>query len=106
MVKIYSAIKSIYASAWTNTKGQLELSEDLTIAPLLSFFGRVRKTMTGNNPKLDLVNVDAHKKIGILSLCSQGIGGKQNYDIHQRSKLYQKFGKNDREQSQARSCQR
>ena len=29
--------------------------------------------MTGNNPKLDLVNVDAHKKIGlILSICSQG----------------------------------
>ena len=53
---------------------KLELSEDLTIAPLLSFFGRVRKTMTGNNPKLDLFNVDAHKKTGqILSICSQGI---------------------------------
>ena len=30
--------------------------------------------MMGNNPKLDLVNVDAHKKVGqILSICSQGI---------------------------------
>ena len=30
--------------------------------------------MTGNNPKLDLVNVDAHKKISqILTICSQGI---------------------------------
>ena len=38
--------------------------------------------MTGNNPKLDLVNVDAHKKIGrILSICSQGIKRKQNSDI-------------------------
>ena len=44
--------------------------------------------MTGNNPKLDLVNVDAHKKIGqILSICSQGIKGKQNSDINQGSKL-------------------
>ena len=41
---------------------KLELSEDLTIAPLLSFFSSVRKTMTGNNPKLDLVHVDARKK--------------------------------------------
>ena len=73
---------------------KLELSEDLTIAPVLSFFGRVRKTMTGNNPKLDIVNVDAHKKIGqILSICSQGIGGKQNSDIHQGSKLCQRFAK-------------
>ena len=33
--------------------------------------------MTGNNVKLDLVNVDAHKKIGqILSICSQGIERK------------------------------
>ena len=30
--------------------------------------------MIGKNPKLDLVNVDAHKKVGqILSICSQGI---------------------------------
>ena len=43
---------------------KLELSEDLTIAPLLSFFSRVRKAMTGNNPKLDLANVDALKEIG------------------------------------------
>ena len=62
--------------------------------------------MTGNNPKLDLVNVDAHKKIGqILSICSQGMARKQNSDINQGSKLGQKFAKNDREQSQARSCQ-
>ena len=53
--------------------------------------------MMGNNPKLDLVNVDAHKKIGqILTICSQGIAQKQNFDINQRPKLYQKFAKNDR----------
>ena len=40
--------------------------------------------MTGNNPKLDLVNVDAHKKIGkILSIRSQVIERKRNADINQ-----------------------
>ena len=44
--------------------------------------------MTGNNPKLDLVNVDAHKKMGqILTICSQGIKQKQNSDINQGPKL-------------------
>ena len=36
----------------------------------------LRKTM-GNNPKLDLVNVDVHTKIGwILSICSQDMERK------------------------------
>ena len=66
----------------------------------------MRQTMTGNNPKLDLVNVDAHKQTGqILTICSQGIEQKQNSDINQGPKLCQKFAKNDRQQSQARSCQ-
>ena len=53
---------------------KLELSEDLTIAPLLSFFARVSQTMMGNNPKLVLVNVDVHTKFGqILSMCSRDI---------------------------------
>ena len=45
--------------------------------------------MTGNNSKLDLVNVvDAHKKIGqLLTICSQGIEQKQNSDINQGPKL-------------------
>ena len=47
--------------------------------------------MMGNNPKLDLVNVDACKKIGkILSIHSQDIEMKRN---------------SDGQQSQARSCQ-
>ena len=61
--------------------------------------------MTGNNPKQDLVNVDAHKKIGhILSIRSQGIERKQNIDINQGSKLCLIFAKNNGQQSQARSC--
>ena len=45
---------------------KLELSENLTIAPLLSFFCRVKKTMTGNYHKLDLINIDAHTKFGLI----------------------------------------
>ena len=33
-------------------------------SPASEIFSRVRKTMTGNNPKLDLLKVDAHKMIG------------------------------------------
>ena len=37
--------------------------------------------MMGNNPKLDLVNVDVHTKFGqILSICSHDIERKQNSD--------------------------
>ena len=40
--------------------------------------------MTGNNPKLDHVNVDVHTKFGqILSICSQDIERKRNSDINQ-----------------------
>ena len=40
--------------------------------------------MTGNNPKLDLVNGDLHTKVGrILSICSQDIERKQNSDVNQ-----------------------
>ena len=75
-------------------------------SPASELFARVGQTMTGNNPKLDLVNVDAHKKIcQILTICSQGIEQKQNSDSNQGPKLCQKFAKNDRQQSQARSCQ-
>ena len=37
----------------------------------------------GNNPKLDLVNVDVHTKFGqILSMGSQDIEWKQNSDVN------------------------
>ena len=40
--------------------------------------------MTGNNPKLDLVNVDVHTKFGqILSIRSQDIERKRNSDVNQ-----------------------
>ena len=39
--------------------------------------------MTGNNPKLDLVNVDVHTKFGrILSIRSQDIERKRNSDVN------------------------
>ena len=40
--------------------------------------------MTGNNPKLDLANVNVHTKFGhILSIGSQDIERKRNSDINQ-----------------------
>ena len=40
--------------------------------------------MTGNNPKLDLVNVDVHTKFGqFLSIPSQDIERKRNFDVNQ-----------------------
>ena len=42
--------------------------------------------MTGNNPNLDLVNINAFKRFGeILSICSLNIEGKLKSDINQRS---------------------
>ena len=62
--------------------------------------------MTGNNAKLDHVNVDVHIKFGqILSICSRDIERKRNSDVNQGPLLRQNFGKNDRQQSQARCCQ-
>ena len=40
--------------------------------------------MTGNNPKLDLVNVDVHTKFGqFLSIPTQDIERKRNFDVNQ-----------------------
>ena len=45
---------------------------------------KILRKMTGNNPKLDLINVDVHAKYGqILSIRSQGIEQKQNSDVNQ-----------------------
>ena len=44
---------------------------------------KILRKMTGNNPKLDLVDDDVHTKFGqILSICSQDIEWKQNFDIN------------------------
>ena len=45
---------------------------------------KILRKMTGNNPKLSLVNVDMHTKFGhILSFHSQDNERKQNYDVNQ-----------------------
>ena len=45
---------------------------------------KILQKMMGNNPKLDLVNVDVHTKFGqILSIRSQDIERKQNSDVNQ-----------------------
>ena len=44
---------------------------------------KILRKMTGNNLKLDLVNVDVHTKFGqILSICSQDIERKRNFEIN------------------------
>ena len=45
---------------------------------------KILRKMRGNNPKLDLVNVDVHTKFGtILSIHSQDIQRKRNSDANQ-----------------------
>ena len=45
---------------------------------------KIFRKMTGNNPKLDLVNVDVHTKFGrILPNRSQDIERKRNSDVNQ-----------------------
>ena len=45
---------------------------------------KILRKMTGNNPKLDLVNADVHTKFGqILSIRSQDIERKQNSGINE-----------------------
>ena len=45
---------------------------------------RILRKMTGNNPKLDLANVDVHIKFGqILSIHSLVIERNRNSDINQ-----------------------
>ena len=43
--------------------GETRIVRGSDYSPASELSSRVRKTMTGNNPKLDLVNVDACKKI-------------------------------------------
>ena len=55
--------------------------------------------MTGNNPKLDLVNDDVHTKFGrILSICSQDIEQKRNSEAikgHNSVKILRKMTGNN-----------
>ena len=57
---------------------------------------KILRKMTGNNPKLDLVNDDVHTKFGrILSIRSQDIERKRNSYVNQGPQLRQNFAKND-----------
>ena len=50
--------------------------------------------MTGNNPNLDLVNINAYVTFGqIMSIFSQDIEWKQNSDINQGPLLCYKCAK-------------
>ena len=52
-------------------------------SPASQLFCRVKKTMTGNYHKLDLVNIDAHTKFGlIMSIRSHDIERKRNSDLN------------------------
>ena len=52
-------------------------------SPASQLFCRVKKTMTGNYHKLDLFNIDAHTKFGlIMSIRSQDIERKRNSDLN------------------------
>ena len=45
---------------------------------------KILRKITGNNPKLDLVNVNVHTKFGqILSIRSRDTERKQNSDVNQ-----------------------
>ena len=45
---------------------------------------KILRKMMGNNPKLDLVNVDVHTKFDqILSIRSQDVEWKQTSDVNQ-----------------------
>ena len=64
-IKIFPVTFSIFKAEKTRIVRGSDYS------PASELFARERQTMTGNNAKLDLVNVDAHKKIGqILTICS------------------------------------
>ena len=52
-------------------------------SPASHLFCRVKKTMTGNYHKLDLVNTDAHTKFGlIMSIRYQDIERKRTSDLN------------------------
>ena len=52
-------------------------------SPASQLFCRVKKTMTGNYHKLDLFNIDAHTKFGlIMSIRSQDIERKRKSDLN------------------------
>ena len=86
-----------------NSKLDLYKLESLGLIKGHNFGTNVRK-MICNNPKLDLVYINACIKFGeILSICSQDIERKRNFGVnHMAIHLVQMCAKNDRLQSQPR----
>ena len=62
--------------------------------------------MMCKNLNVNLVNIYAYIKYGeILSICSQDIERKRNFDVNQGPLLWYKCSKNDMHQSKAGPCQ-
>ena len=62
--------------------GETRIVRESDYSPASQLFLQGEK-MTGNYHKLDLVNIDAHTKFGlIMSIRSQGIERKQNSDLN------------------------
>ena len=62
---------------------QTRIVRESDYSPASQLFCRVKKTMTGNYHKLDLVNIDAHTKFGlIMSIRSQDIERKRKSDLN------------------------
>ena len=60
------------------------LSGNEILTPIKGRVVKILRKMTGNNPKLDLVNVEVHIKFGqILSIRSRDIEWKRNSDVSQ-----------------------
>ena len=56
----------------------------------------VRKMIICNNPKVDIINMNAYIKFAeILSICSQDNQGKQSFGVNQGPKLWYKCAKKD-----------
>ena len=67
----------------SKTLGKTRIVRESDYSPASQLFCRVKKTITGNYHKLDLVNIDAHTKFGlIMSIRSQDIDRKRNSDIN------------------------
>ena len=66
---------------------------------------KILQKMTGNNPKQDLINDDVHNLVRFCQLVLKILRGNKIITSIKGRNSSQNFAKNDRQQSQARSCQ-
>ena len=77
-----SSERGCISTFFTLILGGTRIVRESDYSPASQLFCRVKKTMTGNYHKLDLVNIDAHTKFGlIMSIRSQDIERKRNSDL-------------------------